>query len=225
MAKTAASSGGSQSNRTAGRFALALAVAAVIAFFFLSTMLLFVCGMAPTLAAYMIDTNPRKYAAKTVGVLNLAGCIPVAADLWAGGQTVDYALELLVDPINWLIMLGAAAVGWLLYFSLPPIVGTYLSISFDGRIKSAEEKQKTLVKEWGTDVAQRAPVDDLIALEEDEKLAKKRAAKAKKNAKLAAANANGTSTEGSAEGDGGNEDGMFEDSDDEDDDDMDDEDD
>lgn len=186
-----------KANKSIGRAMLAVLTAGVIAFFFLSTMIVLLCGMLPTIAAYMIDANAKKYAARTVGVLNFAGCMPIAAELWAGGQTIDFAVELLLDPFNWLIMLGAAAIGWVLYFTLPPVVGTYLAISFESRIKSETDKQEGLVKEWGTDVAQRAPVDQLEAIEEQEKMARQQAKREKKRAEAeqaaAAAAAKGAS--------------------------------
>lgn len=168
-----------KAKRSIGRAVTIIGVAGFICILFLPTMMLLLAGMTPTIVAYMVDTNPKKYAARTVGFVNFSGCMPVASELWAGGHTIDFGIELLADPINWLIMLGAAAVGWALYFALPPMVSTYLSLTFERRIKSETDIQTGLVKEWGRDVASSAPHEELARVAEEEEIAKERAKKAR----------------------------------------------
>ena len=134
--------------------------------YFLAPLLVFVgyptlmvaCGgMLPTLVAFIVDNRKERYAARTVGYLNSAGVFIVCLEMWGGDHTWQRALDLLAQPINYLIMFGAAAVGWALYFLVPPVTNAYLSIHNDLRLKSLNSDQEKLVKEWGTGVRRNAP--------------------------------------------------------------------
>jgi hypothetical protein len=52
-------------------------------------------------------------------------------------------------------MYSAAAIGWLLYLGLPPLVSMFLRIHADQRTSSLRASQAALVKEWGKGVADR----------------------------------------------------------------------
>ena len=114
-------------------------------------------GMLPTVVAFIIDNRRERYAARTVGFLNLSGVFIVCLGMWTGDHTWQAALELLYEPFNWLIMFGTAALGWVLYFMLPPMSGAYLKISNDLKLKTLLGDQEKLVKEWGQGVARNAP--------------------------------------------------------------------
>lgn len=130
------------------------------------TVMLSIGGMLPTLVAYIIDRTGKKHATYTVGYMNGVGCMAVALKMWLGDHSIDKALELMGDPMNWLIMYGAASVGWVIYFVMPPIVGTYLSISQEVKLKQLHDRQQELINEWGTDVKKDAP--PLESLEDDQ---------------------------------------------------------
>lgn len=121
------------------------------------TVLVALGGMLPTLVAYIVDNRRQRYAAKTVGYMNGAGVFYVASKMWVADHSLDHALMLLYDPLNWLIMLGAASIGWGLYFVLPPMANAYLTVTHDMRIKQLEKEQEMLIEEWGEDVARDAP--------------------------------------------------------------------
>lgn len=132
---------------------------------FYSTVLLLTVGMLPTGVAYMIDTHPRRYATKTVAWANLAGALVVTLDLWSADQSLSTAIDLLQDPLNWIIMLGGAGVGWIIYFIVPGVVLRYLGLSFEMRRKTLKDKMIELEKEWGEGVRHLAPLDDLEEIE------------------------------------------------------------
>lgn len=128
-----------------------------LAFFGYPTLMVAIGGMLPTLVAFIVDNRPERFAARTVGYLNLSGVFIVCLDMWSGDHTWQAALELLYEPINWLIMFGTAALGWLLYFILPPISAAYLTVSNDLKMKSLVSDQDKLTKEWGNGVSRNAP--------------------------------------------------------------------
>ena len=125
-------------------------------------------GMLPTMVAFVVDNRKERYAARTVGYLNSAGVFIVCLDMWSGDHTWQHALDLLSQPLNYLIMFGAAGVGWILYFVIPPVANAYLTIHNDLRMKSLNSEQEKLVKEWGAGVRRNAPSLDAKAREDSE---------------------------------------------------------
>lgn len=125
----------------------------------LATTVLLLVGMIPTMVAFVIDRDPDKPAPITVGGLNFCGCLPFAIDLWKHGGGVAQVMKLLVDPMAWLVMYGAAAVGWAFFFGIPPLVASAEIMRSERRVELLKTKKVALVKEWGPEVA-GDPSDD-----------------------------------------------------------------
>lgn len=116
------------------------------------TSVLVLAGLAPTFVAYLIDRDPEKSAAITVGAMNLCGVAPFVVRLWQRGHEMAVTLRMLADPGTWLVMFGAAAIGWLMYFFIPQIVAAFITLRNQTRIKELEERRSLLVADWGTEV-------------------------------------------------------------------------
>ncbi|OYQ32507.1 hypothetical protein CHU95_17100 [Niveispirillum lacus] len=123
------------------------------------TTVLLLAGLAPTFVAYLIDRDPEKSAALTVGAMNLCGVAPYVVRLWQQGHEMAVTLRMLADPATWLVMFGAAAIGWLMYFFIPQIVAAVMSLRSQSRIKELEERRGLLIADWGTDVMGRSDSD------------------------------------------------------------------
>lgn len=119
----------------------------------LPTSILFGIGMIPTIVAYVVDRDPEKSAPITVGGLNFCGCMPFAIDLWKHQHTLGAAAKIFADPLAWLVMYGAAAVGWGLYYGIPPLVAGMEVTRAEKRVEVLKGKKVALVQEWGPDVA------------------------------------------------------------------------
>jgi hypothetical protein len=119
----------------------------------LPTSILFGVGMIPTIVAYIVDRDPEKSAPITVGGVNFCGCMPFAIDLWKHQHTIGAVAKLLGDPLSWLTMYGAAAVGWGLYYGIPPVVAGMEVSRAEKRVEVLKQKKVALVQEWGPDVA------------------------------------------------------------------------
>jgi len=119
----------------------------------LPTTLLFGIGMIPTLVAYAVDRDPEKPAPITVGGLNFCGCMPYAIDLWQHGHSIAAVVKMLGNPMMWLVMYGAAAVGWAFYYGIPPAVANAEIMRSERRIEALKQRKVALVQEWGPDVA------------------------------------------------------------------------
>ncbi len=117
--------------------------------------ILVVAGTLPTVVAVLVDRHRRRYLARTVGAMNLAGVLPGALRMWESGISFS-SLQLVIDsPYNWLVMYGAAAVGWVLYFCVPPVVAMVVEIKVDETKHRLEARAKMLIEEWGEEVTGR----------------------------------------------------------------------
>lgn len=123
----------------------------------LPTTVLVLVGMIPTIVAYFTDRNDDKSAPITVGAMNMCGVMPFAIKLWQSGHTLGIVTDLLRDPTTLMYMYGAAGVGWLVYYGVPPIVARILVARDEYRIKSLDADRQMLVEEWGPDVIYRPP--------------------------------------------------------------------
>jgi len=142
--------GGKRKKKSLWTFLLLLLPAGLVV---LPTSILFGLGMIPTMVAYVIDRDPDKPAPITVGGLNFCGCLPYAIDLWKHGGGVNAALKVFGDPMAWLVMYGAAAVGWAFYYGIPPAVANAEVMRSERRIDALKQRKVALVQEWGPDVA------------------------------------------------------------------------
>lgn len=124
-------------------------VALVVLLAALPTALLLVIGFAPTLGARIGDTAPGKYLTKCVFWMNLAGVAPFLFELWGRGNDMATAIAIVTDMFAWLLMYGAAGMGWLLFLGLPGAVAMSRSLNAKRRIYVLRERQKELINEWG----------------------------------------------------------------------------
>ncbi len=151
--KSRAKKKSSKKNGGGGGLVTFLVLAAPAAIFALPTALLFSVGMIPTFVAYIIDRDPDKTASMTVGPLNLCGVLPFTMEMWKHEHTMQAATHALGDPLTWLVMYGASALGWALYFLVPPVVTNFEVMRAQSRVETLMAKKKDLVEEWGPDVA------------------------------------------------------------------------
>ena len=138
---------------SAGTLAIFIVLMVPALALFMPTTLVFLIGMAPTLVAFIADRDPQKYAAVTVGPLNFCGVLPAEMELWREGHTMDMALQIIAEPFNWLLMYGLAGLGWLIFFSIPPVVAVVVAHRHQMEVQRLKDRQTTLVEEWGDGVA------------------------------------------------------------------------
>lgn len=123
------------------------------ALFVLPSVLILGIGMTPTFAAMITDRRREKYATLCVGCMNFTGVLPFMVELWTKDHSYDKAFEVIGDPFTWLVMFGAAAIGWAIYFVAPGIVGMFIAMRADQRIQRLRRRQRDLIEEWGPGVA------------------------------------------------------------------------
>ena len=119
---------------------------------FLPSTILLAAGMIPTAVAYVTDRDPDKTAPMTVRGLNFAGVVTFLISLWKAGHTMAALTKILTDPFAWLVMYGAAGLGWTLYYGIPPAVAGWITLRAEARIAQRIEEQRELIALWGTEV-------------------------------------------------------------------------
>lgn len=124
--------------------------------FLLPSAIVVLSGMVPSMAAFLVDRTRGKYLTVTVALVNLCGTLPGLARLWERDQSYAAAKALAFDPFHWLASYGAAAVGWLVYLAIPPVLSAYYLRATDARIEALRREQAALVEAWGDEVAEAA---------------------------------------------------------------------
>ena len=128
---------------------LMLALLLPLALIFLPTTTVLVTGMIPTLVAFVIDSNRRRYLTITVGGLNLVGSLYFLRQLWVLGQRLSDIPIVLANSYGWLAALSGAAFGWLLFLGMPFVVRNVAIAEARIRLYSLRREQEKLVQDWG----------------------------------------------------------------------------
>ena len=141
--------GAGRAGATIALVALAAAGVAAPAYF-----MLLIGGMIPTAVAFIVDRSPR-HLARTVAATNLAGLVLPALAVLSGGSNFAAAFGVLREPQNWLIMYGAAAIGWIINFIMPSLARVIIDIRAEHQHRQLMHRGEVLIREWGEDVSGR----------------------------------------------------------------------
>lgn len=113
-------------------------------------------ALLPSVAAYYIDNDPRVPIFKTVLACNCASLLPVIYPMLKAAMAFERfnSFAVMTDPFNWLVAYGGAALGWCLIFLCRFVAHFMVVLAYDYQIRSLEQNQKQLLKEWGDDIKQ-----------------------------------------------------------------------
>lgn len=121
---------------------------------------LLVCvGLLPTVVALFTDTEVHRSKLATIGYMNFAGVLPFLIELWQKGQTMEAAAAIVYNPSSWVVMLGAAGVGHLILYAVPPVIASVIIINQESRLQTLKQGLQELENIWGPDVGTMAPLD------------------------------------------------------------------
>lgn len=154
---------GKSPKRRSGSLLAALILVLPLGLLVLPTTLLLIAGLIPTMVALVVDRDPDKSAALTVGAMNFCGIMPYCIRLWQGGHTTDVSFLLLSQSTTWLVMYGAAGMGWLIYFTVPRLVAGFNISRYQARIRQLDAARAELVQDWGPEIAVKPGEEDGIA--------------------------------------------------------------
>lgn len=116
------------------------------------TGILLVVGLLPSIIAFLTDEYPQKYSALTVSSFNLCGILPFLIQLWSNGHNLEGVAIILQNLHAWLIMYGAASLGWFCYYMSPVFASMYIAVRDERLMDKIKREQARLEKEWGPEV-------------------------------------------------------------------------
>lgn len=131
----------------------------VTAIVFISSTILLIWGMLPTIVIAAFARKKEKTRALTVGSLNIAGCTPFLLHLWSMGGDVENAVMIATDPRFMIVVWGAGGLGYMVDWALSGIVATVLVERAKGRVEAIHKEQEELIKRWGPEVKGDMPLD------------------------------------------------------------------
>lgn len=120
--------------------------------FVLPASIVALAGLIPTLATAITDKSRAHSMTVAVGALNITGVVYIVMQVVQKGLHMDYAMQILQDPLNWLIMWGGAGIGLMLLTLIPPVVAQVLVTVSELKIQKMKSNQAEIRKIWGEDV-------------------------------------------------------------------------
>jgi len=132
---------------------ISFAVIIGLVVFYMATFILLIIGLLPTFASLLTDKSHLRTQTFCVGSLNLAGLFPYLIELWGGANDMAAALEAITSVFSLFIIYGAAAFGFMVFSSVPAMIGSFLTVVNERRMKVLRKTQRSLIKEWGEAVA------------------------------------------------------------------------
>ena len=114
----------------------------------------FIIGMLPCIVAYFMDVTKHRYTFQSVFAANLSGMMPFITKLIFAGPS-SAAIDAMMGSFStWLIVYGAAFIGWLLVKVCPMAAQVMVLGMHQTQIKHYDWLQKKLEGEWGDEVKQ-----------------------------------------------------------------------
>lgn len=109
-------------------------------------------GLAPAVVALFTEMGPfRLVRMRTIFLFNAAGVVPYCAKYWESGDIAAFYAEL-SDPYLWVVMWGAAVLGYFLLWLSPQVAAAIEQSNNRDKIKRIQKLQRELVEEWGGSV-------------------------------------------------------------------------
>ena len=113
----------------------------------LPAIVILIIGLLPTITVILIDSkNTSKLT--MVGCFNLAGVSICLMNIFSQ-FSVNHAITILGNVFNIIIMLGAAALGMILYYELPNLFLLISKASAQRRLHSIDSKLEKIAEDWG----------------------------------------------------------------------------
>lgn len=113
----------------------------------LPAVVILIIGLLPTITIILIDPkNTNKLT--MVGCFNLAGVFICLMNIF-NQFNLNHAISILGNIFNIIIMLGAAALGMILYYELPNLFLLISKASAQRRLRRIDNKLEKIADEWG----------------------------------------------------------------------------
>lgn len=146
-------------SQSGGKRSLFLAFAVLAGLIFLPTSTLLFFGLLPTLVAFVTSIKRQRSRTSTIAAANLAGCVPFVFKLWTNGNSFEASFDIITEPMNIVVMYGAAFFGYLLDWVVVGAVSSFLYQKAVLRLDAIKKRQQILAEEWGAEVSGDNPLD------------------------------------------------------------------
>jgi hypothetical protein len=153
VARTRSAKPGGRVTKHGASATVAIALVTVLAVTALPLCILVLSGLVPTMVATVVDRYRARYLTRAVGFMNVAGLTPLIVRLWSNGLTMETVADILSRPVNWLMMYGAAGIGWVLFLGMPSLARVYVDVRADQLQRDLKARADHLVEVWGEEVS------------------------------------------------------------------------
>lgn len=114
----------------------------------------FVIGMLPCIVAYYMDVTRHRYIFQSIFAANLSGMLPYLTKIAHHGPSSMMLQEIMGSSTTWVVVYGAALVGWLLVKVCPTLAQVMVASAHRAQHMRYGWMQKKLENEWGDEVRQ-----------------------------------------------------------------------
>lgn len=141
------------------RAKMLLACMMLVGAVFLPVAVVFMVGMLPSFVAFFVDTTRERTRAFTVGLLNFVTCFPFILDVAMKTQTLESAYDVLMDPVNIIVMFSGAVAGYFLDWTMAGISNVIMTTKAKARLETIDKRHAELKRRFGVEVTGEIPVD------------------------------------------------------------------
>lgn len=132
-----------------------LLVSLALIFWLKSTYLFIMVAILPSIVAYFIEISSLRRPFKTVFACNVSGLLPFLVELIDQGNSPARLMNIMGAMDTWLVIYGAAGLGWLLIITAPLVTTFFIDVARTTFIGDVEKQQEKLEEEWGPEVKRR----------------------------------------------------------------------
>ncbi len=120
---------------------------------FLRTGFVFIfIAMLPSIVVYWLDQSEHRYLFRSIFYCNCSGLLPYLAKLIKWGPTSGNLQEIMDSASTWIIVYGAAFVGYLLTIIAPLAAQALIGGMHQTQVRGLQRAQKKIEKEWGNEI-------------------------------------------------------------------------
>lgn len=116
----------------------------------------------PTLVATLLDKSRNHALPFCVGICNLAAAIPCLFNLLATQFSMISVYSAIHDPLNLLLILSGAGLGWIIYIGVPTITTSYYQSYDKSYLQKLLKRYKILQEHWGEDIPESETIAHLL---------------------------------------------------------------
>ncbi|MBE6452470.1 MAG: hypothetical protein E7012_03155 [Alphaproteobacteria bacterium] len=109
-------------------------------------------GLLPTFTVLLTDSK-KTDKLLIVGCFNMTGIFVCMMDIFKQ-YSLTHSVSILSNVFNIIIMLGAAALGMIIYYELPNLFVMISKASVHRRLRNIDDKIEKLTTEWGSEIIQ-----------------------------------------------------------------------